>query len=95
MDQPVAFRLASTSKVLFNELYDTMPTESLRADLVAIQLVTGKWIDVSWFPQFDPNGEYHVTVFPDSTFEQLIAATTAKTPSEVVEAVDEYDAIYG
>lgn len=94
-ESPVEFKLPATAKVLFNELYADMPAECLRPDLVAVQLATGRWIDVSWLPMFDPAGGYHVTVFPDSTFEALIVATLVKTPDEVVEVVNDYAEVYG
>lgn len=95
VEMPIAFALPASARIVFNDLYAEMPPDALRSDLVAVQLATGKWIDVSWHPQFDPAGEYHVTVFDDEFSEDLIAATTAKTPGEVAEVVGEWAGTYG
>lgn len=95
MGSPVVFRLPGSATVVFNSLYDDMPTVLLMSDIAAIRLAGGRWIDVGWWPQFDPRGEYHIGVWSDAKPGEMFAATTAGTAREVVEVVADYAEIYG
>jgi hypothetical protein len=51
--------------VVLNSLFDTKDPRVLTQDLMLVQLPNHTYIDVSWFPEHDPNGAYTVSVIRD------------------------------
>lgn len=72
-------------RVLFNSLYDSKEPALLGQDLVCVELENGKFIDVGWYPQFDPTGHYKVALYGPSW--EIEAAHKTKDVRKVVEIV--------
>jgi hypothetical protein len=63
---PVEIKVPNGSRIVFNNLYDSNNPKLLTADLLGVVLPGGFFIDVSWYPEGDSDGEYTVTVYRDS-----------------------------
>jgi len=50
------------AEILFNSLYDDPEPAHLMQDLFAAELPDGCFIDVGWYPQFDPAGRYKISI---------------------------------
>jgi hypothetical protein len=59
----IDLNLPNEAQLLFNHLNADMRASDLTSDLVGIKLPDGYLIDVSWYPENDPNGQYTITVF--------------------------------
>lgn len=53
--------------VVKGEIYDSDDTDVLLQDLLEIGLPSGNTIDVGWYPEHDPNGQYRVILYRDFT----------------------------
>jgi len=67
---PIDLRLKRNVKVS-GYIFPTKDPEYLREDLLQIDLPTGVKIDVGWYPDGDPNGEYQIVVFRESWDDPL------------------------
>lgn len=72
---PIPLDLPDSARVLFNSLFATRDRSLLEQGLVSIVLDNGRHIDVSWHPEHDPNGRYHLTVYGESWADRIHAAT--------------------
>lgn len=54
-------------------LYDTMDPLFLVQDILDVVLPDGVIIDVGWYPESDPSGEYRITVYQDTWQNKLLA----------------------
>jgi hypothetical protein len=66
------------AQVSWNSLHHTSDPRYLTQDLLLVELPNGLFIDVSWFPEHDPRGAYHVTLCQGSWESQV---RTWETPS--------------
>lgn len=73
-------------EVLYNSLYEDQPPETLAQDIVAIRLQDGTFIDVSWHPQFDPNGAYTVAHI-SADWERHLSEMRTRQVAKVVETI--------
>lgn len=53
----------SFGRVIFNRLDEHAGLDDLTQDMLAIAIPNGYQIDVGWFPEHDPHGQYLVRVF--------------------------------
>jgi len=63
----------------------------LTPDLLLVELADGTSIDVSWYPEHDPEGSYYITVFRDG---HELREVEAKSPTDAVLAVQELAALF-
>jgi hypothetical protein len=80
------------AEIIFNELYETSDPGALRQDLVSIKLLDGTFIDVGWYPQFEPAGCFKVTQY-DSLWERPIQVFKTRDVNEVVKIVQWIDEV--
>ena len=73
--------LSEGTKLVYSALYDSQEPGFLAQDLLLAELASGLYIDVSWFPEHDPSGEYTVSVF--RAHEQLYNVEV-KSPHEAL-----------
>ena len=45
------------------EVYDSMEPDFLLQDLVEVELPNGEIVDLGWYPEHDPTGQFRVVVF--------------------------------
>jgi len=84
---PVHFN-AIGAKVVYNALYDD-PDPSLRAqDISLLQLADKTYVDVGWYPQFDPNGTFVITHYKGD-WDHIVKTICTPRVSSVVETVDD------
>ena len=70
--------------VVYNNLDLTTDPEYLTQDVLAVELATGFWINVGWFPQHNLEGRYLIRVFYQDWNDQRIPPIEAKTVDQVV-----------
>ena len=75
MPDPVRISVPD-AQVTWNTLYRTSDPRYLTQDLLLVELWNGMFIDVSWFPEHDPQGAYHITLCQDNWESQLLAWET-------------------
>lgn len=73
-------------EVLYNSLYEDASPETLAQDIVAIRLRDGTFIDVSWYPQFDPSGAYTVAHI-SADWEHRLSEMRTRQVEKVVETI--------
>ena len=54
--------MAPEAKIIVNSLFDSKEPGFLTQDLLLVELPGKTFIDVSWFPEHDPEGAYTITV---------------------------------
>lgn len=62
--------------------------EDLSEDVYAVILPNGLTVDVSWFPQHDPDGYFHVRVFKDHWDDVLYGPTRVRSTIDLVPLLD-------
>ena len=55
-------RMAPGANVVVSSLFDSKDPGFLTQDLLLVELPGKTYIDVSWFPEHDPNGAYTISV---------------------------------
>jgi hypothetical protein len=78
--------LAPRARVVVNSLYVSDDPGVLTDDLLLVELPNRTFIDVSWYPELDPDGAYSVAVFRDGN--RLIERET-KSAQDAVRLVEE------
>ena len=81
---PVQIDVPSDAKVS-NYIFEDMDTFELNQGLLLVELSNGICIDVGWFPENDPNGEFQVKV---SRGWDDFGVSTCQTTMDVVERVN-------
>lgn len=85
MNNPIEISVPG-GEVLYNALDENPSPETLGQDIVAIRLQDGTFIDVSWYPQFDPNGAYTVAHI-SADWEHRLSELRTRQIAKVVEAI--------
>ena len=57
----------------YNFLYRSKDPEYLVRDLLTIELPTGFYIDVGWYPEHNPDGHYIIRVFERDWGNQILS----------------------
>ena len=86
--------LLPPNSAVVGELNDTLEPGYLCTDLLSVEVPSGVVVDVSWYPEFDPAGEYFVSVF-HRTPEDMLFRQSTKSLSEVVKLVQDYAWMHG
>jgi hypothetical protein len=73
-------------EVLHNSLYEDQNPSYLVQDILAVKLQDGTLVDVSWYPQFDPDGAYTVAHY-DTACETKLEEMTTRCVAAVVEEI--------
>ena len=68
---PVSIQVPDGAR-LTNHLYPTTSPDYLLSDLVTIALPNGCYVDLGWYPEHQPNGQFIVRAFYQHWGEQLI-----------------------
>jgi len=84
---PVHLNLPDGSKV-YNFLYRTRNLAYLTQDVLTVELPNGYCVDVGWFPEHDPAGSYHISVFWQFWDHQKISPIKTKSLDEVIATVE-------
>lgn len=72
-----------------NYLYPEMDLDDLGQDMLSVRLPSGYYIDVGWYPENDPDGQFVVRVFwAYWDNQQLTSPVRTKNLSQVVLAVE-------
>jgi hypothetical protein len=74
------------ARVTWNALYHTSNPCYLNQDLLLVELPNNIFIDVSWFPEHDPHGEYYITIF-QGDWEHQINTWKTRSLSDVISLV--------
>lgn len=74
---------------IYNFLYRTRHPEYLVQDQLSIALPNGFFIDVGWFPEHDPTGEYIIRVFYEYWNDQKIIPIQTRDIDEAVRTVED------
>jgi len=69
-------------------LCDSYPPEDLDQDILQVSLPNGITVDVGWYPDGDPDGEFKVVVYRKYWSNQLCAPFVTRGPREVAKAVE-------
>ena len=76
-------------------LRDTSNAYALDQDMLQIELPGNVFIDVGWYPDCDPNGEYRLVVFRDDFDNQIEPPVQSKNVRDIKDAIDRLVAKYG
>lgn len=82
---PVELSIAG-AEIIYNSLYDDQDPAFLTQDIAAIKLRDGTFIDVGWYPQFDPGGAYTIS-HHSADFREKFHEMRTRRVIRVVEAV--------
>jgi hypothetical protein len=77
-----------------NYLHKEMTVEDLTQDLVTVQLPTGYFIDVGWYPEHDSNGDFWVRVYYGSWDQQMRDPIKVKHLFQVKQFVEKLAQLY-
>jgi hypothetical protein len=82
MDPSVLIDLAKApgAKLILNNLVASPSNFDLDQDLVLVELPGGIFIDVSWSPEHESAGAYHVTIFRHGDWDHPLDSAEARTP---------------
>ena len=80
----LSFLESDYSVVVKGELFDSKDPVVLSEDLLEIDLQSGRAIDVGWYPEHDPQGQYRVLLYRGHTGYPLKEFRT----TEVHETID-------
>jgi len=72
--------------VLYNSLYDSLQPSVLTSDVLLVELPDGVFVDVGWYPERDPNGQFRICVFQGAWDNRLTCERTA-SPQDVAARV--------
>lgn len=72
--------------ILFNSLHEDPDPALLMQDILGVRLPSGHVIDVGWYPQFDPEGRYKITL-SNADFSRTFAVIYTRDVREVAEVV--------
>jgi hypothetical protein len=81
-------------KVIFDELsnlidYDiALISENLKEDLLQAAFPNEQILDIGWYPEFDKNGAFRISLIADRDWESPIYTDTAKTWSDLDKILD-------
>jgi len=75
-------------------LHNTENADALDQDMLQLTLPGAVFIDVGWYPDCDPGGEYRVVVFRDDFESPLEEAFHAKEVAAVVDKIQRLLAKY-
>jgi hypothetical protein len=87
---PIDLSAAPGAKLVKNGLVRDPTPDDLDCDLVLVELRGKIAIDVSWYPERDPAGAYHVTVFPFGRWEDAMEEVVTRTPEVAARFVATY-----
>ncbi|MBY0525065.1 MAG: hypothetical protein K2R98_16795 [Gemmataceae bacterium] len=76
------------------EIYQPVEIDMLTQDMLQVVLDNGVIIDVGWYPEHDPDGEYVVIVFDGDSDNQLRDPVILDSPGDVVATVMELAHIF-
>lgn len=74
-------------------LYDTTDIHDLTQDMLQIELPGGLFIDVGWYPQWNPSGRYMILVFRDNvddTLERIRSRNVSFVAAKVASLIGKY-----
>lgn len=81
-------------KVIFDELsnlidYDiALISENLKEDLLQAAFPNEQILDIGWYPEFDKNGAFRISLIANRDWESPIYTDTAKTWSDLGKILD-------
>ncbi len=85
----VQLKLPREARVIFNSLHRSKHPARLTQDLLGVALSDGKVIDVSWHPEYDPDGAYTITVF-SGAWDRIHSQFETKDIDAVIEQVESF-----
>lgn len=74
-------------------LCENMESDDLTQDVATIYLSGDVFIDVGWYPEHDPSGEYWIRVFRGDFFTQLIPPIKIKPSTAVNEVISTVESL--
>ncbi len=81
---PIPLPKGSTIRGQLQDRYDLA---DLDQDILEVGLPNGLTIDVGWYPQYDPDGQFRIVVFRDYWPNHVRRPIFATTPFEVAEVL--------
>jgi hypothetical protein len=82
----VKLNLPSEAQVI-GDLCDRSDVDYLTQDMLQVELPGSVFIDVGWYPDLDPNGEYRVIAFKDRVENLIEPVFASRDVSEVEDAI--------
>jgi hypothetical protein len=76
---PISLMRAPGAMLVLNQLLESPSVADLDQDLVLVELPGEVFIDVSWYPENDLSGTYHVTAFRRNDWDHPLDVAEAKT----------------
>jgi hypothetical protein len=76
----------SHARVLYNSLYDSLQPSALTSDVLLVELPDDVFVDVGWYPERDPTGQFRICVFQGTWDNRLVCERTA-SPQDVAARV--------
>jgi len=93
--QPAILDLPQGATVIYNSIYPSLPAKTRTQDECSVLLENGVCVDVGWYPDNDPLGEYSIHVFKDSWDNQLLDEPfCTKSPVEATDKVGEFARLF-
>jgi hypothetical protein len=77
-----------TNAEIRGEIHPPDDLPLLTQDMLEVELPNGVIIDVGWYPEHDPNGEYGIAVFQDHPDNPLQEAYYTKNLADAILAVE-------
>jgi hypothetical protein len=78
----IPLNLSADAQVV-GRLPDTSNIHDLTQDMLQVSLPGDVFVDVGWYPDWDPNGSYRIIVFQDEVENQLEAPFCSRDVQEV------------
>ncbi len=78
------------AKLITNGLYPPTVPGHLLHDLVLVKLSGDRFIEVSWLPEFDLEGAYHISDFSRGAWETPIISVQTTNANEAASTVERF-----
>lgn len=82
----VKLNLPDEAQVI-GDLCDRTDADYLTQDMLQVELPGNVFIDVGWYPDLDPKGEYRIVVFKDRVENQIEPMFASRDVAEVEETI--------
>jgi hypothetical protein len=84
---PVSLNLPQGAEV-FNFLFRSTNPDYLVQDVLSVRLPNGICLDAGWFPEHDPNGQYHVRVYHEQREHDPLFEDATRDIDELTQFVE-------
>ncbi|TFY89245.1 hypothetical protein DYL61_22795 [Pseudomonas nabeulensis] len=73
---------------LLQDMAVAKQTDLLKEDMLQVEFAGGFLLDVGWYPEFDPAGDFRINVIKNYDWDRPVVVLTAHETAELIEKLD-------